>query len=136
MVLRPEAFQRCFHARIADAIPIDDATPKRLVAIDGETCRRSHDTAKGLGALHIVSAWAGEEGIALGQVATDAKSDQITAIPQLLGQIDLAGTLITIDAMGCRKEIVRQVVTGWRRLCDRRQGQPAEAPGSDPYVLL
>ena len=112
VVLKPEAFQRCFRAWIADAIPSDSNNAVRLVAIDGKTCRGSHDAAKGLGALHIVSAWASEEGIALGQVATDAKSNEITAIPQLLGQIDLDGTLITIDAMGCQKEIVKQVVTG------------------------
>ena len=62
--------------------------------------------------LHIVSAWASEQGIALGQVATDAKSNEITAIPQLLEQIDLADTLITIDAIGCQKEIIKQIVTG------------------------
>jgi predicted transposase YbfD/YdcC len=112
VVLKPEAFQRCFQAWIAAAILIDADTSGRLVAIDGKTCRGSHDSAKGLGALHIVSAWASEEGIALGQVATDAKSNEITAIPQLLEQIDLANTLITIDAMGCQKEIVKQVVTG------------------------
>src|SRR3954447_19704591 len=112
VTLKPESFQRCFQAWIADAIPLDDATSGRLIAIDGKTCRRSHDAAKGLGALHIVSAWATEEGIALGQVATDAKSNEITAIPLLLGQIDLAGTLITIDAMGCQREIVKQVVAG------------------------
>jgi predicted transposase YbfD/YdcC len=112
VALKPEAFQRCFQAWIGDAIPIDDTASKRLVAIDGKTCRRSHDAAKGLGALHIVSAWASEEGIALGQVATDAKSDEITAIPRSLGQIDLAGTLITIDAMGCQKEIVEQIAVG------------------------
>jgi predicted transposase YbfD/YdcC len=112
MVLKPDAFQRCFQAWIADAIPIDADGPARLVAIDGKTCRGSHDRARSLGALHLVSAWASEEGIALGQVATDAKSNEITAIPQLLGQIELGGTLITIDAMGCQKEIVEQVVTG------------------------
>src|SRR5947209_18095151 len=112
MALKPEAFQRCFQAWISDAIPTGEGNPARLVAIDGKTCRRSHDKAKDLGALHIVSAWASEEGIALGQVATDAKSNEITAIPLLLGQIDLAGTLITIDAMGCQKEIVERVVTG------------------------
>jgi predicted transposase YbfD/YdcC len=112
VVLKPEAFQRCFQAWIADALPIDADASGRLVAIDGKSCRGSHDHAKGLGALHIVSAWASEQGIALGQVATDAKSNEITAIPQLLGQIDLAGTLITIDAMGCQKEIVEQVVAG------------------------
>jgi predicted transposase YbfD/YdcC len=112
VVLKPEAFQRCFQAWIADAIPVGSNNTGRLVAIDGKTCRGSHDAAKGLGALHIVSAWASEEGIALGQVATDAKSNEITAIPQLLEQIDLSGTLITIDAMGCQKEIVKQIVKG------------------------
>jgi predicted transposase YbfD/YdcC len=110
VALKPEAFQRCFQDWITDAIPADGGG--RLVAIDGKTCRRSHDRAKGLGALHIVSAWATEEGIALGQVATDAKSNEITAIPQLLEQIELAGTLITIDAMGCQKDVVEQVVEG------------------------
>jgi predicted transposase YbfD/YdcC len=112
VALKPEAFQRCFQAWISDAIRTDADDPGRLVAIDGKTCRRSHDRAKDLGALHIVSAWATEDGIALGQVATDAKSNEITAIPQLLEQIELAGTLITIDAMGCQKDIVEQVVTG------------------------
>jgi predicted transposase YbfD/YdcC len=112
IVLKPEAFQRCFQARISDAITADASHPDRLVAIDGKACRRSHDESKGLGALHIVSAWASEEGIALGQVASDAKSNEITAIPQLLEQIEWAGTLITIDAMGCQKEIVKQIVAG------------------------
>jgi predicted transposase YbfD/YdcC len=112
IVLKPEAFQRCFRAWISGTTPADASTPDRLVAIDGKACRGSHDRAKDLGALHIVSAWASEEGIALGQVATDAKSNEISAIPQLLGQIDLAGTLITIDAMGCQREIVERIVTG------------------------
>jgi predicted transposase YbfD/YdcC len=112
VALKPEAFQRCFQAWIGDAATTDADHPDRLVAIDGKTCRGSHDTAKDLGALHIVSAWASEEGIALGQVATDAKSNEITAIPKLLERIDLTDTLITIDAMGCQKEIVKQVVTG------------------------
>jgi predicted transposase YbfD/YdcC len=112
IVLKPEAFQRGFLAWISDTILADANDPDRLVAIDGKSCRRSHDRANDLGALHIVSAWATEEGIALGQVATDAKSNEITAIPQLLEQIDLKGTLITIDAMGCQKEIVKQVVAG------------------------
>ena len=112
VALKPGAFQRCFQAWIGDAILADAYALARLVAIDGKACRRSHDRAKGLGALHIVSAWATEEGIALGQVATDAKSNEITAIPQLLGQIELAGTPITIDAMGCQKEIVESIVTG------------------------
>jgi|SRR5262245_19496727 len=112
LALRPEAFQKCFQCWIAQAVQTEDDGPARLVAIDGKTCRRSHDAAQGLGPLHVVSAWASEEGIALGQVATQEKSNEITAIPQLLEQIDLADTLITIDAMGCQKEIARQIVDG------------------------
>ena len=112
MALKPEAFQGCFQDWLADAIQIDNSSPERLVAIDGKTCRRSHDASKELGALHIVSAWASEDGIALGQVATEAKSNEITAIPELLKQIELTDSLITIDAMGCQKEIARDIVKG------------------------
>ena len=110
LALKPEAFQSCFQNWIANAITTDDTKPDRLVAIDGKTCRGSHDAGKGLGAMHIVSAWASEEGIALGQVATDEKSNEITAIPELLKQIDLTDTIITIDAMGCQKDICEQIV--------------------------
>ena len=112
MALRPEAFQACFRDWIASAIATDDGAPARLVAIDGKTLRRSHDASNGLGPLHIVSAWASEHGIALGQVATEEKSNEITAIPQLLKQIELHKTLITIDAMGCQKDIARDIVAG------------------------
>lgn len=112
IALKPEAFQRCFQTWIAKAIPTGDSNGKRLVAIDGKSCRGSHDSGKDLGPLHIVSAWASEEGIALGQVATDAKSNEITAIPLLLQQIDLTDTIITIDAMGCQKDIAAQIVEG------------------------
>jgi predicted transposase YbfD/YdcC len=112
MALKPEAFQKCFQDWIAHALPTDEDGPARLVAIDGKTCRRSHDAAQGLGPLHIVSAWASEEGIALGQVAAEEKSNEITAIPQLLKQIELTNTLVTIDAMGCQKEIARDIVAG------------------------
>jgi predicted transposase YbfD/YdcC len=112
MALKPEAFQECFRDWIAHAIQADDGGPNRLVAIDGKTCRRSHDASHGLGPLHIVSAWACEEGIALGQVATEEKSNEITAIPQLLKRIDLANSVITIDAMGCQKGIACDIVEG------------------------
>jgi hypothetical protein len=82
------------------------------VAIDGKTCRGSHDAGKDLGPIHIVSAWASEEGIARGRVATDAKSNEITAIPKLLEQIELSNIIATIDAMGCQKDIVEQIVAG------------------------
>jgi predicted transposase YbfD/YdcC len=112
MALQPEAFQKCFQGWIAQAVRADEGGPARLVAIDGKTCRRSHDAGKGLGPLHLVSAWASEEGVALGQVAAEEKSNEITAIPLLLKQIELADTLVTIDAMGCQKEIAQAVVGG------------------------
>ena len=112
MALKPDAFQKCFQQWIAQATRTDEGGPARLVAIDGKACRRSHDAGKGLGPLHIVSAWASEEGVALGQVAADEKSNEITAIPLLLQQIELADTLITIDAMGCQKEIAAAIVEG------------------------
>jgi predicted transposase YbfD/YdcC len=112
MALKPEAFQECFRGWIAQAARTDEPGPGRLVAIDGKACRRSHDAGQGLGPLHIVSAWASEEGIALGQVACEEKSNEITAIPVLLKQIELEGALVTIDAMGCQKEIARDIVEG------------------------
>jgi predicted transposase YbfD/YdcC len=112
MALKPEAFQECFRDWIAQAVRAEEGGPARLIAIDGKTCRRSHDAGQGLGPLHIVSAWASEEGIALGQVATEEKSNEITAIPLLLKQIDLNDSLVTIDAMGCQKEIARDIVAG------------------------
>src|SRR4029078_4495484 len=80
--------------------------------VAARTCRRAHDAGKERGRLHVVSAWASEEGIALGQVATQDKSDEITAIPLLLQQIELADALVTIDAMGCQREIARAIVAG------------------------
>jgi predicted transposase YbfD/YdcC len=110
IALKPQAFQRCFQDWIANAIPTEESKGKRLVSIDGKSCRGSHDANNDLGALHIVSAWASEEGIALGQVATSDKSNEITAIPELLEQISLTDTIVTIDAMGCQKDIVEQIV--------------------------
>jgi predicted transposase YbfD/YdcC len=112
MALKPAALRECFQARIAHAIEPDESQPDRLVAIDGETNRRSHDRAADLGPLHIVTARAGEEGIALGQVATEAKSDEITATPLLPERTGLTDALVTIDAMGCQKEIARDIVEG------------------------
>jgi predicted transposase YbfD/YdcC len=112
IALKPEAFQACFRDWIAHAVRTADGAPARLIAIDGKTCRGSHDEAHGLGPLHIVSAWASEDGIALGQVATEEKSNEITAIPQLVQQIALKNAIVTIDAMGCQKEIAGAIVDG------------------------
>ena len=114
LMLKPEAFQQCFRNWISAAFApptSETSSEKRLVAIDGKSCRGSHDAANDLGVLHIVSAWASEEGIALGQVATEEKSNEITAIPELLSQLNLHDTLVTIDAMGCQIGIVEQIVS-------------------------
>ena len=81
------------------------------IAIDGKTLRRSHDRAAGLGPLHLVSAWASEYSLTLGQVATEEKSNEITAIPELIEKIDVKGAIVTIDAMGCQKAIAEKIVT-------------------------
>jgi hypothetical protein len=80
------------------------------IAIDGKTACGS--TGSKLGPLHLVSAWATQAQVALGQVAVDGKSNEITAIPQLLALLDLHGALVTIDAMGCQKAIAQQIVAG------------------------
>jgi predicted transposase YbfD/YdcC len=80
-----------------------------VVAIDGKTLRRTFDRARELGALHLVSAWATANGIAVGQIAVDAKSNEITAIPQLIELLDLKDCVVTIDAAGCRKEIAAKI---------------------------
>ncbi len=128
MALKPAAFQACFASWIEaimktkeDAIHEDKAhegaSPPRHIAIDGKTLRRSHDRGKGLGALHLVSAWAVDCGISLGQLATEDKSNEITAIPQLLDQVELKGSIVTIDAAGCQKEIAAKIVDGGGHYC-------------------
>lgn len=82
----------------------------RMIAIDGKTMRRTFDRNSGLSALHLVSAWATDAGLTLGQVAADADSNEITAIPKLLDLIDVKGSIVTIDAAGCQKEIAEKIV--------------------------
>jgi predicted transposase YbfD/YdcC len=109
-LLKPETFGRCFNAWIAESLSTNDEG--RLIAIDGKTLRRSHNRRNALGPLHLVSAWASEQGVSLGQLATDAKSNEITAIPELLEQIDVKQAVVTIDAMGCQKAIAHKIVEG------------------------
>ena len=84
---------------------LQDATRGKVVAIDGKTLRRSHRKRAGLAALHLVTAWCTENGLTLGQYATEDKSNEITAIPELLKLLNIKGCTVTIDAMGCQKEI-------------------------------
>jgi predicted transposase YbfD/YdcC len=110
-VLDPEAFQRSFADRIA-ALAEGGVGTRRAIPIDGKTARRSGRRGAGVAPLHLVSAWAGASHVTLGQVAVADKSNEITAIPRLLEVLDLKGALVTIDAMGCQKEIAAQVVDG------------------------
>ena len=87
-----------------------EATEGQVVAIDGKTVRRSADKTKGKSPIHMVSAWATANGVALGQVKTHERSNEITAIPKLLKMLEIKGCVVTIDAMGCQKKIARQVV--------------------------
>ena len=108
-LLKPAAFQECFQRWIGECLLGDVDGSHRTIAIDGKTMRRSHNHAAGLGPLHMVSAFASEHGIALGQIATEEKSNEITAIPNLIDQIDVKGAVVTIDAMGCQKEIAKKI---------------------------
>jgi predicted transposase YbfD/YdcC len=110
-LLDPEAFQRSFADWIA-ALAEAGVGTRRTIPIDGKTARRSGRRKSGLAPLHLVSAWAGASHVSLGQVAVDDKSNEITAIPRLLELLDLSGALVTIDAMGCQKEIAAKIVAG------------------------
>src|SRR6266852_3232424 len=113
-LLQPSAFQACFvnwlESLRAKAAATDVDQP--VLAIDGKTLRRSHDRSKGLGALHSVSVWASDYGLSLGQVACAEKSNEITAIPELLKLVNIKGAIITIDAMGTQKAIAEQIIDG------------------------
>jgi predicted transposase YbfD/YdcC len=113
MLLNPAAFQACFcnwlqalRAKATEASDVD----RPVLAVDGKTARRSHDRGNGLGALHAVSVWASDFGLTLGQVACAEKSNEITAIPELLRLVDIKGAIITIDAMGTQKAIAGQII--------------------------
>lgn len=119
--------------------------PGDWVHLDGKTMRHTRRNSTGLGALHVVSAWAGQTGLTLGQVAVEAKSNEITAMPQLLELLDLRQKIVTTDAMGCQKEIAQTVVDqGGDYLLAAKDNQPTlhaemqaafaiAPPSSSPY---
>lgn len=96
-----DEFQRSFVRWVEGVFTV---TQGDVVAIDGKTARRSHDKAIGKDAIHMVSAWACANGIVLGQRKVDDKSNEITAIPELLDLLSITGCIVTIDAMGCQKK--------------------------------
>jgi predicted transposase YbfD/YdcC len=115
MALRPAAFQACFTGwlwSLRESAEAETGVGQPVLAVDGKTLRRSHDRKNHLGALHSVSVWAGDFGLSLGQVACEEKSNEITAIPELLRLVDIQGAIITIDAMGAQKAIAAQIIEG------------------------
>jgi predicted transposase YbfD/YdcC len=106
-LISPIEFQNCFMNWIQAAVEISAG---QIVPIDGKTLRRSHDRSSNKSAIHMVSAWASQNRVVLGQVKTDEKSNEITAIPELLRVLDVNGCIVTIDAMGCQKKIAEQII--------------------------
>jgi len=105
--LAPDQFHTCFMNWI---MAVSEITEGQVIAIDGKTLRRSHDKTLGKGAIVMVSAWATADHLVLGQVKVDEKSNEITAIPELLRALDISGCVITTDAMGCQKEIASLIM--------------------------
>lgn len=104
--LKADAFQACFLAWVK---AVNEITHGQVIAIDGKELRRAMDARLGKRAIHMVSAWASENRLVLAQLKVDAKSNEITAIPALLEMLEIAGCIITIDAMGCQTEIAQQI---------------------------
>ncbi len=105
--LSPKQFEASFMSWVDS---ISELFEGEIVSIDGKTLRRSHDRSHAQKAIHIVSAWASENSLVLGQIKTHEKSNEITAIPELLKSLELKGCLVTIDAMGCQKNIAKVIV--------------------------
>lgn len=104
--LSPEGIQDCFISWVQSIAKISEG---EIVAIDGKQARRSYDNKNRKAALHMVSAWACQNGVVLGQQKTDSKSNEITAIPQLLDILELKGCIVTLDAMGCQRDIAQKI---------------------------
>jgi predicted transposase YbfD/YdcC len=104
--LDPAAFEKCLLSWIQT---VQEVTKDRIVAIDGKTLRGSYDHERDRAAIHMVSAWGTENKLSLGQVVVHEKSNEITAIPELLQVLEISGALVTIDAMGCQREIADRI---------------------------
>ena len=107
MLIDPDAFEACFRSWVQS---FAEAMDREVIAIDGKTVRRSFDRSRDQGPLHIVSAWASERGLVLGQRQVDGKSNEITAIPDLLDALTLKDSIVTLDTMGCQKKIVSKIL--------------------------
>ncbi len=112
--IKPAEFEKCLLSWI---LALHDITDGQIIAIDGKTLRRSFNKASRKSAIHMVSAWATANHISLGQVVCDAKSNEITAIPKLLEVLEISGSLVTIDAMGCQTDIAKRIVEAGADYC-------------------
>lgn len=106
-MLDAQQFQACFMDWVR---AVNEVTAGQVVSIDGKTVRRSHDRFIGKSAIHMVSAWASANRLVLGQIKVDERSNEIVAIPELLKVLEVAGCIVTIDAMGCQKDIAKEIV--------------------------
>jgi len=122
--LHPEAFGKAF---ISWMSAVRKRTKGEVIPLDGKTIRRSLDRASGKTPFHLVSAWATENGLVLGQIAVDGKSNEITAIPKLLELLDINDCIVTIDAMGCQTEIAKKIV-------DLKGGYVLAVKGNQPKL--
>ena len=105
-LLKPQEFSDCFMYWTQG---LRRTLSREVVAVDGKCVRRSYDQAQGRGPIHLVNAWALENRLVLGQVKTDTKSNEITAVPELLRKLELSGCIVTLDAMGCQKSIATEI---------------------------
>ena len=105
-LIDPQQFQECFVGWIR---AVSEVVEREIISIDGKTLRRSYDNLSNKAAIHMVSAWASECRLVLGQLKTEEKSNEITAIPELLKILDVQGCIVTIDAMGCQKKITKEI---------------------------
>ena len=112
-LIKPKQFQDAFLRWISslESLRGDDGNPI-FIPIDGKTMRGSYTNADKSDMLHIVSEWASQQGITLGQVAVESKANEITAIPELLKMLELQGAIVSIDAIGCQREIAAKIVQG------------------------
>ena len=130
-LLDPAQFRACFQRFMAQF----SQACQGVVAIDGKVLRRSFDKASGKSPLHMVSAWGCDQRLVLAQIATDAKSNEITAVPQLLNMLSLKGTVVTVDALNCQprspgKSSSKAATTPWRSKAIRARSTPTSAPSS------
>lgn len=121
-MIDPVQFEACFTEWVQ---AVNEVIEGQVIAIDGKTVRRSHDKPSDKPAVHMVSAWASANGLVLGQIRVDDHSNEVTAIPQLLSTLDVSGCTVTINAMGCQKDIAATITDqGADYVLALKQNQP------------